>query len=316
MSKIDKVPKFLYKYRAFSPRLLDMLVADELYYSDPSDFNDPFDCRPSLEANLSNEKLEEILLRMWDQRLTAEMQAAAETLKYRGLKTIEHIARHSQKKASQFLQEARYNATNPNIDVDNPLQQTLRQLLEEELLCRYDGGIVSFGTNAICPLMWSHYGDQHHGVCVGYSVPPDIASNIHKVAYGGSRKVLASDIELMENNEEAKLRVDNAVLLTKAGSWRYEKEWRLIGQRGVQNSHLELEEVIFGMRCKSTVKFAIIQALANRKRPVKFSEMCEQIGTFKLKKRRLDEDELFSSFLPVRYRDVFDCFDVIEETEN
>lgn len=47
MGEAAEPPKLLYKYRAFSPRLLDMLVADELYYSDPSDFNDPLDCLQS-----------------------------------------------------------------------------------------------------------------------------------------------------------------------------------------------------------------------------------------------------------------------------
>jgi len=48
MIKPVKLPKLLYKYQAFSPRLLDMLVADELYYSDPGDFNDPLDADPRL----------------------------------------------------------------------------------------------------------------------------------------------------------------------------------------------------------------------------------------------------------------------------
>ncbi|WP_179875642.1 hypothetical protein [Sinorhizobium sp. BJ1] len=77
MGEAAKPPKLLFKYRAFSPRLLDMLVADELYYSDPGDFNDPLDCRPSLDANLPNDQLELALNRLREQRVLAEMQAAA-----------------------------------------------------------------------------------------------------------------------------------------------------------------------------------------------------------------------------------------------
>jgi hypothetical protein len=46
------------------------------------------------------------------------------------------------------------------------------------------------GERADCQLMWSHYGDQHHGVCIGYSVPAD--SQVHEVRYGGEPVVKAS----------------------------------------------------------------------------------------------------------------------------
>jgi hypothetical protein len=312
MSEAVKPPKILYKYRGFSPRLLDMLVADELYYSDPGDFNDPLDCRPSLDANLPNGQLEQVLSRLREQRVLAEMQAAAKSLKYRGPRTIDHIARHSQKEATQLLNEIRYHATDPSYEVDNPLNWLLRQYLEEELLRRYDRGIVSFGARATCPLMWSHYGDQHNGICAGYSVPSEASPSVHKISYGGSRKVLASDVAVMDDDSDARRRVDEAVLLRKATSWGYEREWRLIGKRGVQDSPLELEEVIFGIRCKSTVKFTIVQALANRQRPVRFFEMREVSGTFRLRKYTLDIDELSAS-LPRRSRSIFEALEELDQ---
>ena len=312
MAEANKLPRLLYKYRGFSHRLLDMLVADELYYSDPGDFNDPLDCRPTLDANIPNDQLEQVLRRLREQRVLAEMQAAAKSLKYRGPRTIDHIALQSQKDAARLLDDIRYHATDPSYEFDNPLQSLLRQYLEEELLRRYDRGIVSFGVRATCPLMWSHYGDQHNGICAGYSVPAGAEADLHKIRYGGSRKVLASDVAAMENDSAARGRVDEAVLLRKATSWRYEREWRLIGRRGAQDSPLELEEVVFGIRCKSTVKFAIVQALANRGRPVRFFEMREVPGTFHLRKYALDTDELGAS-LPRRSLSILEAFEDMDK---
>lgn len=289
-----------------------MLVADELYYSDPADFNDPLDCRPTLEADLTNGELEQVLSRLREQRVLAEMQSAAKSLKYRGPKTIDHIARHSQKEASRLLDEIRYHATDPGYEVNNPLGWLLRQYIEEELLRRYDRGIVSFATRATCPLMWSHYGDQHNGVCAVYSVPPAAATDLKKIRYGGSRLVLASDVAVMNNNSAARIRVDEAVLLRKAASWRYEREWRLIGKRGSHDSPLELEEIVFGMRCKPTVKYTIVQALAKRTRPVRFSEMREMPGTFRLRKYTLDVDELSASF-PRRSRSIYELIEDLDK---
>lgn len=80
-----------------------------------------------------------------------------------------------------------------------PLQSLLRQYLEEEPLRRYDRGIVSFGVRATCPLIWSHYGDQHNEVCAGYSVSAGAEADLHKIRYGGSRKLLASYVVVMLN---------------------------------------------------------------------------------------------------------------------
>ncbi len=102
---------------------------------------------------------------------------------------------------------------------------------------------------------------------------------------------------MLAGNESARDQVDEAVLLRKAGSWRYEREWRLIGRRGLQNSPLELEEVIFGMRCEESVKYALVKALEGRSGQVKFYEMREVPDTFQLKKVALkDGDELFVHF--------------------
>lgn len=312
MAETLKPPGRLYKYRAFSHRLLDMLVADELFYANPGDFNDPLDSRPSLETDLSAAELEQVLSRLVEQRTKAEMTAAAKAIKYRGPRTIEHIARHSRNQAEQLLREVEYNADNPIYEMADPAKFLLGEYLEEELLRRYHSGIVSFGARATCPLMWSHYGDQHRGICAGYSVPAAAADGLHKMTYGGSRSVKASDVAAMDGDGAARRRVDDAVLLRKAGSWRYEREWRLIGDRGAQPSPLELEEVVFGMRCPLTVKFTIVRALEDRGRPVMFYEMHEVAGTFELRKRRVDTGELCAS-LPRRSRDVFDAFENLDD---
>ncbi len=312
MSKQPNTPTRLYKYRAFSNRLLDMLVEDELYYANPSDFNDPLDSRPTLAADLDVHELEHLLSRLVTQRTKAEMTAAANAIKYRGPRTLDHIARHSRNKAAQLVSQVEYSAGNPIYDVMDPHRFLLRQYLEEELLRRYDRGIVSFGSRATCPLMWSHYGDQHRGICAGYSVPADATDQLHKINYGGSRNVKASDVAAMDINADARRRVDEAVLLRKAASWRYEREWRLIGNRGSQPSPLELEEVVFGIRCQPTVKYAIVKALENRRRPVQFNEMHECPGTFQLRKRRLDVDELGVS-LPRRSRDALEAFENLDD---
>lgn len=303
-----KIPERLYKYRAFSNRTLDALIADQIYFADPGTFNDPLDTKPTLDTDIDADALAAILARLVEQRISAEMTAAAKTIRYSGPKTISHIAAHSRRRAEQVVAEIRYHATNPEYDIEDPARFLFGQYVEDELLRRYGKGIVSLAERANCPLMWSHYGDQHKGVCIGYSVPARAAGDLHKISYGGSRLIAASAVAAMlDGDEEARRKVDDAVLTKKAIDWRYEREWRLIGPRGPQDSPLEMEEVVFGMRCSHTVKFTIVKALAGRSRPVRLYEIRERHGRFLLGRYALDIEELSVS-LPSRALDVYNYF--------
>lgn len=290
-----------------------MLVEDLVYFADPTTFNDPLDTKPTLNSDLENEALEKVLGKLVEQRVCTEMSIAATTIKYRGPKTVDHIAQQSRKSAERLLAEIRYNATNPDYEYDNPAKVLLGHYVEMELLRRYDRGVFSLAKRANCPLMWSHYGDQHKGLCLGYSLPPGTTNDVHKVRYGGSRLVNASDVAAMLNgNERARYKVDETVLLMKAKPWAYEREWRLFGPRGLRDSPLELEEVIFGMRCATSVKFAVVRALEERERAVRFYEICQQRGSFLLQKRQLDVDDLAAE-LPRRSRRWENLFDDLSQ---
>jgi hypothetical protein len=66
--------------------------------------------------------------------------------------------------AERLIAEIAYNTTNPDYEVADPHQFLLGQCLQEELLRQYEKGIVSLAERPNCPLMWSHYADQHHGL--------------------------------------------------------------------------------------------------------------------------------------------------------
>lgn len=306
------IPLCLYKYRSFCNLTLNMIVSDQIFFADPSTFNDPLDSRPTLEADLGAGELENLLTELFIKRVRAEMNAAAKAIKLRGEKTDNHISRVAHRRAERLISEIRYYATNPEYQIADPLNFLLGQYIEDELLRQYEKGIFSLAERANCPLMWSHYGDQHKGICIGYSVPTDAAENLYKVQYGGSRLVRASSIlAMLAGDDMIRRNVDAAVLLRKAASWRYEREWRFIGPRGLRDSSLDLKEIVFGIRCDDAVKYAVIKALQDRSYPVSFFEMREIRGTFRLKKVAFDASELCSCF-PRCNRSLFSMFDVLE----
>lgn len=303
-----EIPDRLYKYRAFSDLTVQALVSDQLFFADPSQFNDPLDARPILRSDLKVCELEELLRDLVTARVTAEMEAAAQSLKIKISTAKEHIEKLSLHEAEKIIGRICLMSEERSKHRERDQISMLKHDIREELLKTYSDGVFCLAEKSDCPLMWSHYGDQHKGICLGYSVPEAAISKVSKVAYDKNRVVVVRDIAAMlAGNDEAKQRVDRAVRFWKASEWKYEKEWRVIGDRGLAKNILELDEIIFGLRCDDGVKFSFIQAMKRRSRKVEFYEIKENGRSSKLKKNKLDVDGFAPSF-PVRSHDLSEWF--------
>ncbi|MEM5344284.1 DUF2971 domain-containing protein [Paraburkholderia azotifigens] len=306
-----------FKYRPFDERTVQLLCADEVYFADPSTFNDPLDTKPRVEPDCDVPTLERTVQELVRLRVAKEMQAGARTVHYRGPKTMAHIDKHSLDAGVRAIDQLRYAATDPEYgDEPNILSILLAHEIERELLMQYDKGILSLASRYDCPLMWSHYGAQHRGLCIGYAVPKEAQSSLHQVQYDGDRNVRASEVAKMvlQHDDQARQAVNDAVLLRKAPDWKYEKEWRLLGNRGSRDSPLELVDVTFGMRCPSTIMHTVARMLADRDMPVAFHVMHEVNGKFRLDRHTLDVDELSAAY-PRRSLSMYDGFEAIDESQ-
>ncbi|MGB9989356.1 DUF2971 domain-containing protein [Pseudoduganella rhizocola] len=296
---IELAPKRLYKYRGFSARTIELLLSDAVFYADPTSFNDPLDTKPCVQSDSTIHELREILRRMVQQRVKEEMEGAARTIKYRGPKTLEHIEKHSVRRAQQLLDQAEYYASDPGYGApaDDAHREILTRHIRTELMGQYGSGVFSLARRFSCPLMWSHYGDEHRGLCVGYSIPERARSQLYRVDYGGSRLIATSRIAAMlDGDVAARSEINAAVFLRKAKDWKYEKEWRHLGPRGLAESPFELTDITFGIRCPDTVKHAVICSLAEREVKISFYEMHEVPNDFSLKRQSVNLEELAHTY--------------------
>lgn len=305
-----KAPARLYKYRPIDTRTITALISDQLRFSDPTLFNDPMDTNPLIEVDLETGDLERLLVTMARRRHEDELRAAADRLKYQGQKTAEHIVRQALSRASAELRfsELRYLATDPDLPDVGPeaYRRSLRSLLKHEVLALHRQGIASFSIKNNCPLMWSHYGAEHQGICVGYIVPPEIRPNLLKVSYKSDRLVPASLVKrAVSGCEEAESELRKIVFGAKAPCWRYEQEWRMLGERGDQGSVLELADITFGIRCPDAVRHTLVSAFAQRERSIRFFEMREVGAGFELERASIDVEELIRHY-PIRAKDIDD----------
>lgn len=114
-------------------------------------------------------------------------------------------------------------------------------------------GLLCFSRTWHNPLLWSHYGDKHRGICLGFQV--SALSTAIAVSYSGRR--LPGVVErLIDTNrfDEAAMR---RVLKTKFEDWKYEREIRIFGRLKDREGDLyfsdfeptlSLREVILGAR--------------------------------------------------------------------
>lgn len=293
---MKKEPATFYRYRAFSTSTLDSLCHDDLYFASPGTFNDPLDCSPTLECDSSRDELRELLAKLIRQRVKSEIMESLDKARFGGGSAASHAEQRAEMEARRQIEIIAYLATNPEYtepeDVVEVWQLTSR--IEHELRRHYERGVCCFSTSYKNPLLWSHYGDQHRGICIGYGLDRRPRPDMQKVVYGGNRSITTSQLirAILNDDQAAKHELDRNVLLRKAGEWRYEKEYRLIGKQGLQDSPLVLQEITFGMRCPLSVVHTLQKALSGRGDQIKFFQMIEVRGGFHLRRTEVDYFEI------------------------
>src|SRR3546814_4067144 len=113
-------------------------------------------------------------------------------------------------------------------------------------------GILSLAERWNCPLMWSHYAQQHEGVCLEFSTPENVARNLLRVRYGADRSIPLSELYAwkVEHNADARERVLNLAFLSKAQAWEYEREWRILSRSEEHTSELQsLMRISYAVFC-------------------------------------------------------------------
>ena len=103
-----------------------------------------------------------------------------------------------------------------------------KQLLAQQLSTRF--GIVSFATDPLNTLMWSHYAQYGSGFVVGYDSVrigdlSTVRGSLREVEYRRAPIAMRGPSVV-----QGRLANEYTILSTKSDHWSYEKEWRLIVQ--------------------------------------------------------------------------------------
>lgn len=129
--------------------------------------------------------------------------------------------------------------------------------------CLKSFGIVSLAESAADILMWSHYADDHKGICIELERHENNAlGNVdvtRKVVYTKNYPSLSSKSLLSDADISSSLQ---RVLYTKSEHWAYENEWRTFKPSGGKVYPLpgKIKSITFGVRA-SNMDIEIVRKL-------------------------------------------------------
>ncbi|MFT5892729.1 MAG: hypothetical protein ACI9Y7_002841 [Dokdonia sp.] len=241
-------PQTIYKYRDWKDdKHKRVLTFNELFLASPGTFNDPFDCRIPENYHLldTEEKIDQFIKNMTDKHRDRIISSGYDV----------------EERKENFKERFKdINATQKEHELNE-----FKKIDE----CY---GVLSLTARWDSLLMWSHYGKDHKGFCIGFNEEKLRNSGL----FGTGGMVTYGDSFPTRNPlEDRHPFVDSGLQLNhKASDWSYEQEYRLINlnlegmtdkERVISISDECITEINLGLRIAEDSK-AEITSVARRKK--------------------------------------------------
>ncbi len=226
----------LFKYVPISTRSLSIIATRKIWCPKPMRFNDPFDCGIDLDGNMTIEEEIQVLRAEMEREHWAPDKITAQLQRsFTSDRHLNSVARDNIRKLNTAIHEQRDNA-----------------------------GVLSLSANCESILMWSHYAAQHAGMCVEFLVP--LSAGVLPVDYSAAPPhYTLHDIFVKRDSSILTL------FTTKDQDWAYEKEYRLVFDRGdfLLDIPGPIRTIIFGMRTTPDDE-ALVRTLAANLGSIRF----------------------------------------------
>lgn len=216
----------LYMYKPPNAYTLDILINNRLWAAKPERFNDPFDCDLEIAKGVT---AEDILAGMCKR---GDGEQAIEKYKAQYIDADGKLILKEQKRVNKEIQN----------------------FIEENR----NSGVVCLSEVCDSILMWSHYAQSHMGICLEFIRARNNDLGKEKclpIKY--KRNYPKIDLGQMLDTQDG--RTMELLMGTKSCEWSYEKEWRLITDRGDLVCPLPgpISRVILGIRIEDVFKSSI-----------------------------------------------------------
>ena len=164
----------------------------------------------------------------------------------------------------------------PNVD-ESDLRKKILDVFQRIRMCCFTADYSN-------TLLWSHYANQHQGLCIGFDSSIVPLSHAHKVQY--SQRYPTIEVRGVDSYTPVNL---CSPILTKSAVWSYENEYRLVFAEPHEGEYLDLPD--------NSIKVVYIGARASIDYQTCIQHLSE-IGPFspKIYRAKIQEDEFALSF--------------------
>jgi hypothetical protein len=202
----------LYKY--LQPTRVDVLEQRIIRFTQPGDFNDPFEFRPYIHSAASDDQVRNYVEANFDKLVDAELSQYGAVLQPGVRRMLKETIALNKTSVVDFLRDLQPH-------VLKTLSPSIDALLNQNV------GILCLSELADSILMWGHYTVDHRGFVIGFDSDHAFFSKrrsqqdefgfLRSVNYQQERpKVVLSDTS------------SAAWFSTKSNQWAYEREWRML----------------------------------------------------------------------------------------
>ncbi len=257
-------PSFLYRYRSLDGDNLLFLerifLHSEIYFTSPSQINDPFDCAVKLDFEAPDVDWRKFLLDSFKRRFPEISQE------------------DRNQRVEEIIQAGRHRSQEIQKQIIGGLQESVNLV-----------GLLCLTKRRDCILMWSHYTDGHSGICL------EFRHHISEPFFGRAQKVnylpFSKKPHAIFDNPMRQVELN---LLSKARCWAYEDEWRIIDHDtgcGLKNFEPGLlTGVILGLNISDKHEKLILEWISKREPQVSLYKAKKPANGFHVKIEMITEN--------------------------
>ncbi|QIK54460.1 DUF2971 domain-containing protein [Dysgonomonas sp. HDW5B] len=211
--KNSNFPHSFFKYRSLSERTLESLREGYIWLADISSLNDPFECTIQFDNNecwreyYSTEKFKDTFKKTTGQILS-QKELRVLTVSAEPFKEYIRICGNRNIPFALTAEQQKQKIQNRWIEIQEETNRNLR--------------ICSFSLNKNSLLLWSHYADEHKGICIEYNF-----EDIDVIRAFMQPIIYRDKVHKMGLMEEYSTMQMIGSSLIKSKDWEYEQEWRL-----------------------------------------------------------------------------------------
>lgn len=314
----------IFKYFTINEFLYKSLTNNELYFSSPRNFNDPYDSKAIYLLTSDKTQVEQLFnyikLEIND-RLNNKVKTAEFIKKTQQWNLVLSTFIDAKIGFGKVYKNNEYSIDDKTIELHSfynysnifehcysANQLELQQKMFEDLtflIVDYEKyGITCGSTSSTCSVMWGHYANNHRGICLEIEISDkkgkqNLIQNekdffkVMNVDYTDT-PINMYDFEALNNKK-----IRTQLLSTKSKTWHYENEVRIIAknQGCIPINRYNVKSIIFGSKSSPADRLTFCRLLAALDYKIELKIARLQVDSYDMKIENMEVNDIVGTHI-------------------